>query len=314
MLKTCLYKAFRYVLLVLVCYAVLSVTASPLRAEEKLSRKQYIEKYKDMAIRQMHSYGVPASIILAQGCLESGDGNSRLARLANNHFGIKCHDWTGDRIYHDDDAPQECFRKYASAEQSFFDHSEFLRTRPRYAQLFLLETTDYKGWARGLKKAGYATNPRYDTLLIELIEKNKLYQYDMRLPETTVIFEPDKTIASDLFVLDVERRVMKTNGVRYVLSAPGDTYQSLAKEYHLFTGELARFNDVSRKAGLPVGEKVYLERKRRKAQKTTPEKTAVQGESLLEVAQRYGIRLKALKNLNSGVKDHPEKGTVVRLR
>lgn len=145
---------------------------------QRQTREAYIEKYKAIAVQQMNQYGIPASIILAQGCLESGDGNSTLAINGNNHFGIKCHNWNGDSILHDDDDIGECFRKYKSAEESFRDHSEFLRKGVRYSSLFQLGHTDYKNWAFGLKAAGYATNPKYAQLLIDAIEKNKLYIFD----------------------------------------------------------------------------------------------------------------------------------------
>lgn len=148
---------------------------------QNLTREQYIEKYKDLAIRQMNQYGIPASIILAQGCLESGNGNSRLAVKANNHFGIKCHNWTGKRIYHNDDKRGECFRKYNSPDDSFKDHSEFLKNGKRYRSLFDLKRTDYKAWAHGLKAAGYATNPQYAKMLIDIIEKHSLYKYDSNI-------------------------------------------------------------------------------------------------------------------------------------
>lgn len=144
-----------------------------------ITREQYINTYKDIAIRQMNAYGIPASIILAQACLESGNGNSRLAVKGNNHFGIKCHNtWKGKRIYHNDDSRGECFRRYSNAEDSFMDHSEFLKNSRRYQSLFDLKKTDYKAWAHGLKAAGYATNPRYAQMLIDIIEKNALHTYD----------------------------------------------------------------------------------------------------------------------------------------
>lgn len=146
---------------------------------QKMSREEYIEKYKDIAIRQMKEYGIPASIILAQACLESGNGNSELAIKANNHFGIKCHNWDGKSFIYDDDKKNECFRKYKCVEDSFKDHSEFLRTGKRYSSLFELKSTDYKGWAFGLKAAGYATNPRYAQILINDIEKYNLHKYDI---------------------------------------------------------------------------------------------------------------------------------------
>jgi len=142
------------------------------------SAAEYIEMYEGIAVHNMHKYGIPASIILAQGILESSSGNSDLARYANNHFGIKCTaDWTGKTMLHDDDKRNECFRKYPNAEASYADHIAFLQ-RPRYAALFDLKRKDYKGWARGLKKAGYATNPKYPDLLINLIEKYDLEKYD----------------------------------------------------------------------------------------------------------------------------------------
>ena len=145
-----------------------------------MTRQEYIEKYKDDAISEMHRSGVPASITLAQGILESGDGNSKMARVAKNHFGIKCHsDWKGKTFIQDDDTKNECFRKYKSVLDSYKDHSDFLKRR-RYAALFELKITDYKSWAKGLKKAGYATNPKYPQLLIGIIEANELYQYDSK--------------------------------------------------------------------------------------------------------------------------------------
>ncbi|MFN5619849.1 MAG: glycoside hydrolase family 73 protein, partial [Flavobacteriales bacterium] len=145
---------------------------------EETTRAQYIEMWKEEAIYQMATHGIPASITLAQGILESRDGNSRLAKEGNNHFGIKCHsDWEGKRIFEDDETRNECFRKYANARESFDDHSNFLK-KPRYAALFELESDDYKGWAKGLRECGYATNPDYAKLLIRIIEENELTQYD----------------------------------------------------------------------------------------------------------------------------------------
>ncbi|HPV88008.1 MAG TPA: glucosaminidase domain-containing protein [Bacteroidales bacterium] len=325
MLNPCLYKAFCLVVCVLQVHVSSAVPILSSGADIHLTRKQYIEKYKDIAVRQMHRYGIPASIILAQGCLESGNGNSRLAREANNHFGIKCHDWEGDRIFHDDDQSGECFRKYASAEDSYYDHSEFLSTRPRYSDLFLLDRTDYVGWAHGLKKAGYATNPRYAQLLINLIENHNLHQYDTFLPEDTTDqwqrpaparygkYTGDLPL-EDVFSISVERRVRQTNGKRYVIAQPGDTYRSLAAEYGLFKGELIRYNDTRRDDALAVGEKVYLERKAKKGPKGVSTWTTVAGETLHYVSQRFGIRLESLRRLNPGIEDRPAPGTVLDLR
>jgi flagellum-specific peptidoglycan hydrolase FlgJ len=146
---------------------------------DRITRQEYVSTYAPAAVQEMLISGVPASITLAQGILESGDGNSVLAKVARNHFGIKCHGlWEGEKYYHDDDAKGECFRVYPTVFDSYRDHSEFLRTRDRYADLFKLKLTDYKGWAHGLKSAGYATNPKYPELLIKIIEENDLTQYD----------------------------------------------------------------------------------------------------------------------------------------
>lgn len=163
----------KFSILLLFLFTAIGVSA------QQFTREQYIYKYKDIAIQQMKKYKIPASITLAQGCLESGDGNSALARRANNHFGIKCHDnWNGKTYRKNDDARRECFRKYNKAEDSYVDHSKFLTERSRYNSLFDLKITDYKGWAHGLKAAGYATNPKYAKLLIDIIEEYHLYKYD----------------------------------------------------------------------------------------------------------------------------------------
>ncbi len=323
MLNPCLYKAFCIVLFILpVNVAGAAGSLSGQRVQE-LTREQYIARYKNIAVKQMHRYGIPASIILAQGCLESGNGNSRLAVEANNHFGIKCHEWEGDRIYHDDDAAGECFRKYPTPEDSYYDHSEFLRTRPRYAGLFDLDPKDYKGWAYGLKEAGYATNPRYAQLLIDLIEKNGLEIYDSypltEAGEEPVVAgipggQPLPAKDDDVFTISVERRIRLTNGKRYVLAAPGDTYRSLAAEYRLFRGEITRFNDVPRNAGLAVGEKVYLERKAKKGSEGTSTWTSREGETWRDVSQRFGIRMGSIRDMNPGIEGELITGTVLRLR
>ena len=170
---------FRYILVLLIISASCSTTRTPVKPLRTLNAQQYIKEYKDLAIQEMNRTGIPASITLAQGILESDYGNSRLATEGNNHFGIKCHsDWNGKRIYHDDDRKNECFRKYASNYQSYKDHSRFLTSSRRYAFLFDYDRTDYKKWARGLKKAGYATSPTYASKLINLIERYQLHQYD----------------------------------------------------------------------------------------------------------------------------------------
>jgi flagellum-specific peptidoglycan hydrolase FlgJ len=173
--------------------------------------EQYIALYKNDAIKEMKEYGVPASITLAQGMLESSNGNSALAVKANNHFGIKCHsDWTGDTYHMDDDEKNECFRKYPNVLDSYRDHSKFLKERSRYAALFTLKITDYKGWAEGLKAAGYATNPKYPQLLVNLIERYQLYIYD-----------------SEIAVVDSTKHVvfLSKNHVKLVKAKDDDTFE-----------------------------------------------------------------------------------------
>ena len=188
---------------------------------------QYIEVYKDIAMKEMQTYGIPASITLAQGILESGSGRGRLAAEANNHFGIKCHDWTGDKIFHDDDERQECFRKYISAETSFRDHSEFLVYRKRYSKLFELKKSDYKRWAKELRKAGYATDRKYPEKLIGLIERYELFQYDQ------LVLGNDYEIVEADPVLETDHIVIK-----------GDTLYSISRKYGLTVSELQKLNNI----------------------------------------------------------------------
>ena len=294
---------------------------------QKMTRAQYIEKYAETAVREMKTTGIPASITLAQGCLESGNGNSTLARQANNHFGIKCHNnWTGKTIHQDDDARNECFRSYPNADESFRDHSDFLRYRDRYAFLFDLEPTDYKGWAYGLKKAGYATAPDYATRLIQIIEENELWRYDQldpvarqELPPTPVQAEVSQQFkplpGHKLYVASLSREIRTTNGVPWIRARAGDTYAGLAKEYNLFTRELLRFNDRKRKVALQEGEVVYLEAKKRESAPNLDKHVVEEGETMRQLAQRYAVKKKKLyeyNHLRPG--SEPEPGTILLLR
>lgn len=196
---------------------------------------QYIDLYQETAKSNMREHGVPASITLAQGILESGSGNGRLAREANNHFGIKCHTgWKGDTIFHDDDAAQECFRKYRHASESYRDHSLFLTSRARYADLFKLKKDDYKAWAKGLKKAGYATDPKYPDKLISLIERYKLYQYDDQ-----VLGRKSKTKSQEITYNDKESD-STTHRV-----AQGDTLYNISRRYNISVEALKKLNNLS---------------------------------------------------------------------
>lgn len=294
-------------------FAFLFGLVQAVAAQEKMTRQEYIDRYSDIAVRQMHTHGIPASITLAQGCLESGDGNSFLARKANNHFGIKCHDWKGPSVRRDDDARNECFRKYRNAEQSYADHSDFLRYRDRYAFLFDLDITDYKGWAHGLKKAGYATNPHYAQQLIKIIEDYRLYEFDTYgknrnrrtrnyLPpspselERLQALEPVRK--SRLYQYSAARKLYVRNGTAFILANEGDTWKSIAREYNLFTRELLRFNDLKRQTPISPGQTVYLERKRKRAHRHLELHVAEGGETYYDIAQRYAVRLESVCRFN----------------
>lgn len=294
---------------------------------QKLTRTEYIEKYAETAVREMKATGIPASITLAQGCLESGNGNSTLATKANNHFGIKCHkNWKGKTIRHDDDEKNECFRSYRSADESFRDHSDFLRYSDRYAALFNLEMTDYKGWAYGLQKAGYATARTYAESLIRIIEENELYRYDKldrkareELPPTpmeaefSTAFKPYP--GHKLYTASLGREIRTTNGVAWIIAREGDTYAGLAKEFNLFRGEILRFNDRSRNTALQPGEVVYVEAKKRESAKNLDKHVVEEGETMRGLAQRYAVKMKKLYQYNAmRPGTEPEPGTILNLR
>ena len=284
-------------------------------------QEKYIAAYSEMAVEEMLRSGVPASITLAQGILESGSGQSRLATEGNNHFGIKCHKgWTGRTIRHDDDARQECFRVYDSPAQSFRDHSDFLRYRDRYKFLFDLDRTDYKSWAYGLKQAGYATDPQYAVKLIKYIEDYNLSRFDMvsseeeaALPEAPhKIEEPvavsarpaapgeESVLPREDFHFPLTRALFSLNGVPFVYAMEGERYSSLAKYYHLFKWEILRYNDVSEDAALPAGTVVYLQSKKNQAPEGL-EKYIVSedGEDFHAICQRFAVKDKAILKLNN---------------
>ena len=196
--------------------------------------QDYFDTYKDVAIEQMLKYHIPASITLAQGVLESGAGRSELTRKANNHFGIKCHGWTGRKSYHDDDELGECFRAYNSAYESYQDHSVFLTNSKRYSSLFRLKQTDYKGWAKGLKACGYATSPTYATRLIEIIELYKLYRYDTKHHVDKYQLDQVRHQGSIL------RQVHEFNNNYYVIARKGDTFRSVANDVDVSYRKLAK--------------------------------------------------------------------------
>ena len=288
---------------VFICLSTSFLQAQP--AEYKMSRKEYIEKYREEAIKEMLANNIPASITLAQALLESGDGNSPLARYANNHFGIKCHKtWQGPTFIQDDDEKNECFRKYYTVYDSYKDHSDFLRTRSWYAPLFKLKTTDYKGWAYGLKKAGYATHPKYAELLITLIEDNKLYEYD-KLKEISGYKQQSNPIVVNK--LDSVRGTVELrNNIKYIVAKPGDTAFKIADSFQMGLWQIYKYNDLSREEKLKPGEIIYLQPKRNEALEEYH--IVKKGETMRSVSQLYGIKLKKLywyNHMNPGeeVKD-----------
>ncbi|MBR3520626.1 MAG: glucosaminidase domain-containing protein [Paludibacteraceae bacterium] len=282
---------------------------------------EYIERFHRTAIREMYLYNIPASITLAQGILESGSGRSPLAVSANNHFGIKCtDDYKGKRYHQDDDRRHECFRVYANPEQSFRDHSLFL-LRPHYADLFKLRITDYKGWAKGLKKAGYATNPKYPDLLIEVIEQNYLDIYD-RNPEKFLSRDgslddspsvrkseprkqPEKKPSKDVSPKGTDKPSAdggfeRINGLKCVRVKHGDTFYSLSKRAGISVDKLRAYNDFPSNYVLKSGEYVFFQPKKRAASKATVHRV-VKGDTWLSVSQKYGVRLDDLKKMNRKV-------------
>ena len=286
---------------------------------------EYIAVYRELAIREMQRSGVPASIKLAQGILETEAGRSDLVQRSNNHFGIKCKStWTGDKVYHDDDERGECFRKYPSPEDSWKDHSDFLRTQPRYASLFTLDPMDYKAWAHGLRKAGYATNPRYPQILIKYIETYRLNDYTaIALGKSSAPF--DMASSNGLtgregempsgpqapFMAAPEQAVpairnagqsypsgeFMINDTRVVYQEAGASLLALASKYSLRQAWLNDFNDLPEGTDiLARGQLIYLQRKRK--QGAQPVHVVAEGESLYSISQQHGIRLESLMALN----------------
>ena len=267
---------------------------------QNLTRKQYITKYSALAVKQMRQYKIPASITLAQGILESNNGNSKLAVKANNHFGIKCHGWEGKKIFEDDDKKNECFRKYKSPLESFKDHSLFLNKYSRYAFLFDYKITDYKSWARGLKKAGYATNKKYPELLIKIIEDNKLNIYD------------DKDVEIE-FISEIRNIYMHPNRIKYVKVENQDTYMTIAKDLKIKLWQLKKYNDTKETNILPEGTIVFIQPKRKKGKVKVHKYN--KNESLISISQFYGVKLKSLKKRNDLIlKKGLNNGDKLRLR
>lgn len=287
---------------------LLLLVSSPLLLGAQISpeKQAYVEQYKFFAIENMHRTGVPASITLAQGLLESGVGKSPLATEANNHFGIKCHkEWSGPTYTMDDDAKDECFRKYNSVLDSYLDHAAFLRSRPRYASLFQLDITDYQGWAHGLKAAGYATNPNYAPLLIKQIEELGLSQYDRISPEAlaslqqkapaTPAAKPIQTTAKAA-PSDCQPGIFKYNGIKTICAKAGESPLAIAERAGVYPWQILKYNDIETDIRFQEGDKVYLAKKKNSAK--VAEHTVGEWESLRDISQQYGISIAALRRKN----------------
>ena len=269
---------------------------------------QYIEKYAELAVKEMKRTGIPASITLAQGILESDAGNSRLALKANNHFGIKCHSsWRGKKIYHDDDARNECFRKYKSVYDSYKDHSDFIKNGQRYQFLFDYKTTDYKSWAKGLKKAGYATDKRYDENLIRIIETYNLHQFDSKKIEKELKKQEhskekkrkdEKVDFDDYTINPFKEDVMMNNEIEYIVVEKGQTVYAISQKYDLMQWQIIKYNDLDENATIKEGQILYLQPKKNKASISHKTHIVKEGESMYDISQQYGIKLKKLYKKN----------------
>jgi LysM repeat protein len=296
---------------------------------DKFRTQSYINTYKELAIAEMLRTGVPASVTLAQGILETAGGQSDLASMANNHFGIKCKsDWTGETMSHNDDAKNECFRKYSSADDSYKDHSDFLKTRPNYAFLFKLDPTDYEGWAKGLKRAGYATSPTYAQQLIRIIVENNLQSYTLLAMqhlengdelfatgsinkteiETVESDSEDQAAKSDVLAAKVivkeKNKVTKyplnsvfnINEAKVIYVEEGSSLLALANNYNVGLKKLLEFNELEQTDILTSNQLIFLQKKSKKGTKDVH--IVEENESIHDIAQKEGIQLASILEYN----------------
>lgn len=302
-------------------FTLVFILLIPLSAQSQFetSLEEYIETYKGVAMEHMRTYRIPASIKMAQGILESGFGNSDLAVEANNHFGIKCHGWKGRTFHKDDDKKDECFRAYDDPMESFKDHSLFLTGRERYAFLFEMDIIDYKAWAHGLRKAGYATNPRYPQLLIGVIERNNLQQFDLMVvndteflakekqsideresfspPEPSEKNEKEQFDADEFMGTDQKRRIYTNNRIKYVYARENDSAEKIADDLNIWEKEIFWYNEVTENHRFDKGEIVYIQPKRRRSKQKTH--TVKPGETVFEISQKYGVKKKFIYKRNA---------------
>jgi len=289
----------------IILLAIVSLNVTLFAQNKSQAYLNYIDNYSQLAVIQQKEYGIPASITLAQGLLESGAGQSYFVKNSNNHFGIKCHEWTGEKVYHDDDAKGECFRKYDNVIESYRDHSLFLKNKPRYSFLFDYSPTDYEAWAHGLKKAGYATDPSYAYKLISIIENYELHKFDLqkepkgwKLDEKSSEKKSYKYRPIGNITAEGNHIIYKNNHVRFVVSEQGDTYGSIADELGISEKKIREYNEVDERIVLKAGTQIYIQRKKSKAAKGIEIHVIKSNESMYSISQNYAIRIQKLYDLN----------------
>lgn len=303
----------------------LILAASFLKAQD-ISVEEYVNTYRNIAVAEMKRSGIPASVTLAQGILETEHGNSDLVKKSNNHFGIKCKStWTGESVRHTDDAPNECFRKYPNAADSYKDHSDYLKTTPRYASLFELPPSDYKGWAFGLKRAGYATNPRYPQIVISNIEKYNLQQYDTvtGIVNSNIVVAKnveDESVVKNATLVSDNAEIKnaltgnsKFNKLKALYASKGTSLLAIAMAANIDLAKLLDYNDLKMDGLLKDDQLIYLEKKNKQGNRDFS--TSLQNETLRDVAQNNGVQLKSLMQLNNmNENEFLKKGTKIKLR
>jgi LysM repeat protein len=311
---------YRYILLFFFVFTFLFASEG-LPGQTKVEYVNYINKYSRLAVEHMKKYNIPASVTLAQGILESGAGTGDLALRSNNHFGIKCHrGWSGPTVYAQDDLPNDCFRKYKNVEESYNDHSDFLLSSSRYSSLFQLPITDYKGWARGLQRSGYATDKTYANKLIRIIEDYELYRFDNKKEKgrTSTGSSREKGKSKEreeARPVRMKRQAYITHGLVYVEAVDGDTFESIAEEFGFNEKDLLKYNEVSEGFPLSRGNFVYFQKKKTRADKFYSFHTVQVGESMYMISQKYGIQLRNLYRLNKKSYEYiPAEGDVLKLR
>lgn len=303
-------------LLVLGLMILLCLGATTFAQRMNNSYKNYIRQYANECLRQMNEHGIPASITMAQGLLESGAGQSSLASVHNNHFGIKCHKtWQGKKTYKSDDLPNECFRSYDSSLDSYTDHSYFLK-QTRYQPLYSLKSTNYRGWAKGLQKAGYATDKGYANKLIAIIELYGLYELDKGRYPLWMTGTPPDPVENKRGESIPKRQGFISYGLLYVLAEEGDTYTSIAREMGLKPQKVANYNEAPLDFPLGKGDVVYLQKKNRRATPDYTDHVVQIGDSMHSIAQHYGILINSLYRLNGLDAEEyvPTEGDVLLLR